>query len=135
MEFLEKNKEVVEKIAQKYEIELFLLFGSRAIKNKAHAKSDFDVAYLSKNNLTLLQEASLSFDLSKVIKSEDIDLVNIKKASPLLFYAITRGCVVIYEKKPLIFDSLAAYAFKKYIETKPLYDEKFKRALDKIKKL
>ena len=126
-----KLKKEIKKIAQKYNLELILLFGSRLDK-KIHQESDFDVAYSGRRNLNLNQEAKLIIDLSPIFKSENIDLVNLKKASPLLLYAITKDCKVIFEEDSLIYDNLRAYAFKKYIETKPLYEEKFKRLRKKI---
>jgi len=127
-----REKKLVKKIAQQYKLELILLFGSR-IGKKLHKESDFDVAYLSKRNLNLNEEAELIVKLAPIFKSENIDLVNLKKASPLLFYAIFKECEVLFESKPLIFDSLRAYSFKKYLETKPLYKEKFRRIQKRIK--
>lgn len=131
---IKSKKELLEKIAQKYSIELILLFGSR-ISGEIHKESDFDIAYLSKRNLDLMEEAKLICDLMPIFKSEKIDLVNLKKALPLLLFAITDHCQVLYEKNPLIFPTLRVYAFKKYIETKPLYEEKFKRLQKRIKKI
>lgn len=130
------KKELLGKIAQKYFLELVLLFGSR-LKDKKylHQESDFDVAYLSKNDLDLMEEAQLIVDLTPIFKSENIDLVNLKKAPPLLFYAITKNCRVVYEKKSLTFAFLRAYAFKKYVETKPLYEAKFEKLKEAIKTL
>ncbi len=113
---------------------MILLFGSR-ITGQIYKGSDFDVAYLSKKGLNLEDEAKLIIDLSLIFKSENIDLVNLKKASPLLFYAIFKNCQVVYESDPLIFHSLRAYAFKKYIETKPLYYDKFERLKKKLKRI
>ncbi|MDD2732082.1 MAG: nucleotidyltransferase domain-containing protein [Candidatus Pacebacteria bacterium] len=127
-----KEKKTIKKIADKYFLDLILLFGSRA-SGKNYKRSDFDIAYLGRKELDLNKEAGLILELSSVFKSENIDLVNIKKSSPLLFYAITKECRIIYEKNPVIFPALRAYAFKKYIETKPLYEEKFKRLRNKIK--
>lgn len=132
MNLSETQKYHITKIAQKYNLELILLFGSR-VEKKIHKESDYDVAYLSKSQLDLMEEAQLIVDLAPIFQSENIDLVNLKKASPLLFYAITRNCQVIYEKKPLTFASLRVYAFKKYVETKPLYEAKFKRLQETIK--
>lgn len=129
-----KDKQLIKKIAQKYNLELILLFGSR-VEKKLHKESDFDVAYLAKRNLTLNEESELIVKLAPTFKSENIDLVNLRKAPPLLFYAITKDCQVIYERDPLVFPILRAYAFKKYIETKPLYETKFKRLGKRIKRL
>jgi len=132
MEIHQKHKELLEKIAKKYSLELLLLFGSK-VSGKTHQESDFDLAYLSKKDLNLNQEAELIIELSPIIGSENIDLVNLKKAPPLLFYAIFQSCQVIYEKNLLTFATLRAYAFKKYIETKPLYKEKFRRLRQQMK--
>ena len=128
------KKNLIDKIAQKYSLELLLLFGSQ-VSGKTSKESDFDVAYLSKEDLDLEKEAELIVDLAPLFKSENIDLVNIKKAPPLLLYAITRNCRIIFEKEPLMFANLRAYAFKKYIETKPLYELKFKKLQETIKTL
>jgi len=128
------KKDLINKIVQKYSLELLLLFGSQ-VSGKTSKESDFDVAYLSKEDLDLEKEAELIVDLAPLFKSENIDLVNIKKAPPLLLYAITRNCRIIFEKEPLMFANLRAYAFKKYIETKPLYELKFKKLQETIKTL
>lgn len=129
-----KEKKIIEEIAQEYSLELFLLFGSK-VSGGAYKESDFDVAYLSKKDLTLEEEAKLIVELSPVFRSENIDLVNLRKAPPLLFYAVFKNCQLLYEKTPSIFAALRAYAFKKYIETKPLYQEKFQRLQEKISKV
>jgi len=127
----DKIKEKVKEIAQKYGLSFVALFGSQAT-GKTHQKSDIDIAYLSKNDLGLERESNLIFDLSAIFRNENIDLLNLKNAKPLLYYGVFKNCRVIFEKTPLIFQTLRAYAFKKYIETKPLYEERFKRLEAKI---
>ena len=126
------KKNLIDKIAQKYSLELLLLFGSQ-VSGKTSKESDFDVAYLSSRDLDLTNEAELIVEIAPIFKSENIDLVNIKKAKPLLLFAITNSSQIIYEKTPLAFYRLRAYAFKKYIETKPFYEEKFRRLQEKLK--
>lgn len=126
-----KQKSLIEKMAHEYALELVLLFGSR-VSGKIRKDSDFDVAYLSGKNLDLTQEAQMITEFAEVFKSENIDLVNLKKAKPLIFYAIFNECQVIYESRPLIFSALRAYSFKKYIENKFLYEEKFNRLQKRI---
>ncbi len=127
-----KIKELIEKIAEKHSLKLLLLFGSQA-SGKTRKNSDFDIAYLTEKKMDLMEEANLILELTPVFKSENIDLVNIKNASPLLLFAITKEAKIIFEARPLIYASLAAYAFKKYIESKPIYEEKFKRLEAKLK--
>lgn len=121
-----KNKTLLKTIAQKYSLELLLLFGSR-VSGEHYKESDFDIAYLSGKDLTLEEESRFIVDLAPLFKSENIDLTNLKKSPPLLFYAVFQNCHIIYEKSPLMFYQLRAYSFKKYVETKPFYEEKFKR--------
>lgn len=124
-----KKEKYIKKLAQEYSLELLLLFGSR-VSGQIHKESDYDIAYLSKRKFDLEEEGKLIIKLLPVIGEQDerlINLVNIKKTSPLLLYAITSNAQILFEKEPAIFSSLRAYAFKKYIETKPLYEEKAKR--------
>lgn len=127
----DKIKEKTKKIAQKYALSFVVLFGSQAT-GRTHQKSDFDIAYLSETDLNLEQESNLIFDLSVIFRNENIDLLNLKNAKPLLYYGVFKNCRVIFEKTPLMFQTLRTYAFKKYVETKPLYEEKFKRLEEKI---
>lgn len=128
IKYAEKEK-YIQDLAQQYSLELLLLFGSR-ISGQIHKESDYDIAYLSERKLDLEEEGRLIIALLPLIGEQDerlINLVNMKKASPLLFYAITSNARVIFEKEPSAFATLRAYAFKKYIETKPLYEEKARR--------
>lgn len=131
-----KNKSLIKKIAQKYQLRLILLFGSQTGDQKyLHQESDFDIAYLSRRNLDLMEEGKLINDLIQVFKSERIDLVNLKKAKPLLLFLITNDCQVLYQDNAFTFPSLRVYAYKKYIETRFLYEEKFRRLEEKIKQI
>lgn len=134
IEFSEKQNTLLEEIAKKYSLDLLLLFGSR-ITGKTHKGSDYDVGYVSSQKLSLDQEGQLIVDLLPVFGIIDerlINLVNIRKAPPLLLYAMTGQCQVLFERKPPAFAVLRALAFKKYIETQPLYREKERRLREGI---
>ena len=84
----------------------------------------------SRRPLTPDDEGRLINDLLPLAVANDerlINLVNIGRTGPLLRYAIANGCQVLYENEPTTFARLRAYAFKQYIETKPLYEERAKR--------
>jgi predicted nucleotidyltransferase len=131
-----KNIKILQNTAEKYNLNLLLLFGSRVDEKKfLTEESDFDIAYLSAKDLDLEEEAKLICDLMPIFRSENIDLVNLKKASPFLFYSIFQNCQVLYADNPLLFYYLRSYAFKKYIETKPLYQKKSERINELIKNL
>jgi predicted nucleotidyltransferase len=116
----QKQHHTIESIARQYGIDLLVLFGSHAT-GRAHAKSDVDLAYQSHPPLSLRDEARLILDLSPVFKTEYIDIVNIAAAPPLLRYAIFKDGVPLFEGVESAFASYGAYAFKQYIEAKPLF--------------
>lgn len=125
----EKKIKYIKKIAQKYSLELLLLFGSQ-VTGKTHKESDFDFGYLSLRRLNLDQEGRLINNLLFLVENYDeraINLVNVRKATPLLLYAMTSRAQLLYERKPETFAALRACAFKKYVETKPLYKLKAER--------
>jgi len=134
MKITKEQKDIFAGLAQKHGLKLVLLFGSQ-VKGKTHKESDYDVAYLSNRELGS-DEFSLFTDLLPVIRPLDerlLNLVSIRKANPLLLYDMTSNSQVLYEKKPGIFAQLQATAFKRYIESKPLYQMKFNRLGEIIK--
>ena len=122
----QEQKNQLQIIAKKYDIKLFVLFGSQAT-GKTHKTSDADVAYSSERFLTLREEAEIMIGLAPILKNNRIDLVNIRTASPLLLFAITKNGEALYEAKSLEFSSLCAYAFKRYVEAQPLFQFKYEK--------
>lgn len=132
MNLNEEQKNQLRAVAEKYKIRLFVLFGSTAT-GKTHKTSDADIAYLSARALTIREEAEIIIALSPILKNNRIDLVNLHRAPPLLLYAITKDGKTLYATDPLEFYGLCAYAFKRYIEAKPLFrlkNERLKLALN-----
>lgn len=123
---LDKNQ-LLRKIAQKYDLRLLLLFGSQVDGRHLHKESDFDVAYLSKRKLDLTEEARMMTELAPYFHSENIDLVNLKNASPLLYYAVFDKCKVLYQEDELLFPTLRVYAFRKFVEMQPIYELQHQR--------
>lgn len=134
IELSQKQKDGLKKIAEKYELKLLVLFGSSAT-GKTHKESDVDVAYLAEKNLELGDEARLIIELVPALKSKLVDLVNIHLAPPLLLYAITDHGQVLYQTNPLSFYELRAYAFKRYVEAKPLFELKEQRLKEYVQSI
>lgn len=114
-------KPKIEKLAEKYGLSLVLLFGSRAA-GKTHAQSDFDVAYLSKKPMDLMDEARLICDLMPVFRSDKVDLVNLKKAPPLLRKLIFDRHQVLFCADKAQYFAYQMYALRGYIEARPLFE-------------
>lgn len=134
-ELSEKQKKLIEEIVKKYRLKLVLLFGSR-IDGRTHKESDVDVAYLPEKSLDFEKECRLNYEFTEIFKTDRVDTVDLRKAPPLLLFAVFKNCELLFQKDNIVFPTYRAYAFKKYIETKPLYEEKFarlKKKLDNIK--
>lgn len=116
-----ENSEKIKEIAEKYDLELLLLFGSRVKGKTLHKESDFDVAYLSDKKLDLKEESRLIMDIMKIFKSDKIDLANIKMAHPLLMKEIFTNHKIIFCKNLSVYFQYKIYAERKYAEAKPLF--------------
>ncbi|MDP2909562.1 MAG: nucleotidyltransferase domain-containing protein [bacterium] len=122
MEIAEKQKKKIEEIARKYGLRLVLLFGSR-VSGRTHKESDYDVAYLPEKELTGEEEIQLNYEFTNIFQYDRVDTVDIRKAPPLLLYAVFNECQILYKEDDLIFPTRRAYAFKKYIEAKPMLEK------------
>lgn len=116
-----ENSKKIKAIAEKYNLELLLLFGSRVIGKALHKESDFDIAYLSSRKLDLTEEARLITELMPIFKSDKIDLVNISMAHPLLLKQIFMNHKIIFCKNLSVYFQYKIYAERKYAEAKPLF--------------
>jgi predicted nucleotidyltransferase len=78
--------------AQHPALRLLLLYGSRA-RGEAHAASDWDLGYLAADGLDV---GLLHADLVQALGTDDVDLVDLARASALLrFEAARHGRVVV----------------------------------------
>lgn len=118
---IDKIKLEIAELADKYKLSMALIFGSRA-SCKTHSGSDIDIAYLSSAPLSLEDESQLALDLAGILKTDLIDLVSIRASSPLLLKEIADNAVVLYESKKSLFSEFRIYSFKKYFESKRLFE-------------
>ena len=116
---IEKIKPDIEKLAHKYHLTLVVLFGSQA-RGKTHAKSDVDLAFSSETNLSPYDVAKMQLEFTQRLKLKNIELVDLHNASPLLLREVARQAIVLYEKDHSKFARLKIYAFKRFVEAKPL---------------
>lgn len=128
MELRQKQKDKIKELAEKYNINFLILFGSQA-EGRTHSESDVDIGFEAEEKLEFRDRARLNSELTGIFGNDRVDLVNLHRASPLLFYKIMQDGEVIYTDDPLRYHELSTYAFKKYVETKPLR----KRKREKLK--
>lgn len=78
------------------QIELIVLFGSRA-RGEGRPDSDWDLAYSTR---TPLDSLSLHADLVDALQTDDVDAVDLSRASALLRYRVARDGVLLFERAP-----------------------------------
>ena len=116
-----QQKKEIEELAQKYGLNFLTLFGSQA-EEKTHKKSDIDLAYSVKKNLNYKKEYEFINELRQILKSKkEIELLNLKEASPLLAKNIAFNGKILAEITPHSFANFQMYAFKVFVEAKPLF--------------
>jgi predicted nucleotidyltransferase len=125
------NLEVPNAIIDKYNIELFVVFGSYA-NNKNKQGSDLDLGYKCSQFLTESEEIELLNELSQFYQRVDIDLVNLTKAEPILKVEIAKKGKLLYGSKEE-FEKFSIYAAGIYADTKFLYNDRRKTLEKKIK--
>lgn len=106
----------LERLAIKYELDLLVLLGSYGTKHFLPERSDLDIAFLSRKQLQPDQYLRLMADLGLLFQHGRLDLIDLRKASPLLKFEIAdkgrllfhSGAVVVpsFDGRPGLF---AAY--------------------------
>jgi predicted nucleotidyltransferase len=80
-------------------VRLAYLFGSQTT-GRTHSESDVDIAVLLDAALTLderyAERLALIGDLMRVFATDDVDLVILNEAPPLLAFEVLRGGVLLY---------------------------------------
>ena len=131
MDITTTQQDAIQDVAMRYRLQLVLLFGSQS-EGRVHKESDVDIAYLPEESLGFEDEYHLNYEFTNIFRTDKVDTVDLKKAPPLLLYAVFQHPLVLFQKNDLVFPNYQVYAFKKYVETKPLYEEKYRRLQEKI---
>ena len=101
-------------------VKLIILFGSKATQTSG-AKSDTDIAVLGDGPLTLDDKANLTEKLAESLRisEENIDLIDLAIASPLLQYQIAQNGQLI-KGEDSDFVRFKVLAWKRYQDTAKL---------------
>jgi len=113
LKIMEIDQDKIKEIAEKYNLEFVVLFGSQAT-SQTHEKSDVDLAVIARMEFNLLR---LSDDFSSLFKRNDVEVVNLATASPVLWRAVARDGKLLYEKNEGFYRRWKVYAWKIWLET------------------
>lgn len=105
----------MEDILKKHNLSLIMMHGSQ-VTGKTHDKSDIDIAVMPKKNRDF--KLGLYGDLSKYFKFDNVDIVNLKTANPLLAFCVARKSKLLAGKKT-DYDAFVKLAFHKYSDYQP----------------
>lgn len=127
-------EEAIEKIQNEIfvrypEIELLLLFGSRARK-EATKDSDWDFGYIASKGF---DDAPLYTDLVLLLRTEKVDLVDLNRANALLrFRAISDG-IAIFDKTGKDYEKLWLAAAHFWCDAGPIIRAGYRSILKGLK--
>ncbi len=114
---------ILSTIAENYSLNLIILFGSQAT-GKTNSESDWDIAVKGAHILSLDQRLDMIGEFEKIYPN--IDLVDIRRADPLLLACIALEGKSLFESDPLQFEEFKLFARVQYIDARPLLDRVLK---------
>lgn len=98
------------------ELQLLVLFGSAA-KGRLGARSDVDLAVRCDG---LADLDALHVAIAPRLGSDRLDLVDLRRAAPLLAFEVARTGRLIFEREPGTFRQFQALASRRYCDTDKL---------------
>lgn len=99
-------------------LDLAVLFGSTA-RGEPGAE-DLDIALRGKRPLDLI---ALTNRLTVALGREDVDLVDLRVADPVLLMRVAHEGVPIYEAEPGLFDRFHSLAARRFFDTRKFRDQ------------
>jgi predicted nucleotidyltransferase len=97
-------------------VDLILLFGS-VVSGRARPTSDLDVAVLGREVVDL---DSVFLALAPKLKTPRLDLVDLRRAGPILAFEAARSGVVLFERTRAVFRQFQSLASRRYADTRKL---------------
>ena len=112
---------IKEKLAVLYAdrtLQCVLLFGSLT-SGRRHEQSDIDLGFLFDGPVDILDVTNR---VNRLLGSDNVDVVNLRRASPLLKFAASRKGIILYERDPGLFSQFRSLAYRMYVDTRKLRD-------------
>jgi uncharacterized protein len=105
---MEEIKERLKPLFSDEGLRLVYVFGSVATAH-VHRRSDIDLAFLYDRPVDVL---ALTNRVVKLLAYDNLDIVDLLHASPLLKFSSVKGAKVLFEKEPGIYNSFYSLAFR-----------------------
>lgn len=127
------QKQKIAQVAKKYGLDLVLLFGSRA-NGKARQNSDLDIAILDSKPETYNRFGNLFNKFSDIFSGINVDVRFIKNSEPVFLYNVFSDGKLLYGDTQEYLN-YKAFAYKNYVDSKPLFELKNRLLKKRQKKL
>lgn len=112
--FCSIDEGLLQDICERYGLELVVIFGSRA-RGQARETSDCDVGVLRRKGIVPARDfLQLAYQLSQALSLGNVDLVDLRRASPLLRYEVSRWGKPVHQAEPSVFARFRVLAWKLY---------------------
>lgn len=112
-------KEITDKLSPMFNnegLQLVIAFGS-VVSGRVHQKSDIDLAFLFDKPVDIIR---LTTRVTKLLRSDNVDVVDLMRASPLLGFSVVRNGKLLHESIEGTFSAFCSLAFRRYADTKKL---------------
>jgi predicted nucleotidyltransferase len=110
------------------DLDLLLLFGSRA-RGDSHARSDWDLGFLAGPGFDV--DGFLARAVSR-LGSDQVDLVDLARASGLLRFRAAGEGRVLYESEPGRFDRFWIEAVSFWCDARPIFESGYQAVLERL---
>lgn len=111
-------------LADKYQFDLILMFGSRLTGN-VHPESDIDIAVYGRHIFSETEKIQLIYELCNIFHTDDIDLLDLRTASPLLKKEVFKNYKILLQR-----DAMLLYQ----LELANMHEMKELEILDRIRR-
>jgi predicted nucleotidyltransferase len=111
---LNQLEERIRPLARSEDLRLVVLFGSSA-RGDASAGSDLDVAV---DGGRLLDLVGLTNHFSVALAAPGVDLVDLRRADPVMLLAVAREGIPLYEEEPGAFVQFQSLALRRFWDTR-----------------
>jgi predicted nucleotidyltransferase len=103
---------------QEEKLQMVLLFGSYS-SGRPRPGSDVDLGFLYDGPVDLL---NLTNKVVRLLQTDSVDVIDLRRANPLLSFSAARQGILLYERSPGQFHAFYSLSFRRYVDTKKLRD-------------
>lgn len=122
---VETIREAATEIGRQIDARLVVLYGSAA--RAEPEQGDIDLGILPRGELDLVDVTNR---LTRRLGTQDIDLVDLRRADPLLLMFVAREGLPLYEAEPGEFARLVSLAARRYADTRKFRETERQEILD-----